>query len=56
MKTIPTEDLIAQTAERVDQQYAEKFRQECLDRWHKKRAAKERQDKEADKPAASADH
>ena len=56
MKTIPTEDLMAQTAERVDQKYAEKFRQAYLDRWHQKRAAKERQDKEAEQPAMPADN
>jgi hypothetical protein len=56
MKTIPTQDLLLQSAKRAGQKHYEKFRQECIDRMQKKRAAKERKDKEAEKMAESADN
>ena len=56
MKTIPKEDLTTQVAERTSQKYYEKFKQECLDRIHKRQEAKEQKDKEAEKPIESADH
>ena len=45
-------ELIDQTAERINEMYAEKFRQERIDHWHKERA--ERKEKESGTPVESA--
>ena len=56
MQTMPKakrEDLMSQTAERVDQKYAEKFRQQCIDRWHEEQAKKGQKDRAIEKPVSS---
>ena len=58
MKTIPTQigDHLTQAGERAIQEPYEKFVQEGIARWQKQQEAKERKDKESEKPVESADN
>jgi len=55
MKTIPIDERMSQIADPVGQEAYEKFVQDGIAHYLKERAAKERKDKEAEKPTASAD-
>ena len=54
MTTTSKEALMTQFVDRLAQEDHEKFKQECLDQIRERRAAKERKDKEAEQPVASA--
>ena len=56
MNTIPIDEQMSQIADHAGQEAYERFVQEGIAHCLKERAAKERQDKEADKPTASADN
>ena len=53
MKTIPIDDRMSQVIDHIDQEHYEKFVQEGITHCLNERAAKERQDNEAEKPAES---
>ena len=44
MKTILTDERMSQVLDRADRVYAEKFKQEGIARWHKKRAEEQERD------------
>ena len=56
MKTIPIDEQMSQIADHAGQEAYEKFVQEGIAHCLQERAAKERKDKEAEQPVASADN
>jgi len=55
METVSKKDLMLQVADHAGQKYYEKFKRDTLELVRKKREAKARKNKEAEKPVESAE-